>query len=70
MAFTRMHYQAVAGEIHNLINDCKAWRTADEQSVRVTAERLANLFRRDNSRFDREKFMTACGLKENDGTQV
>lgn len=31
-------------------------------AVTTIANELANMFKRDNGRFDRDKFMAACGL--------
>lgn len=60
--FTRRHYKAIA--------EIMAWnkRLADQDEtdsawiVSHTADDLADCFTEDNPRFDRERFLKACGL--------
>lgn len=63
--FTRKHYKAVAEIIkkHYTSNSGADGTTATEQYVcRNIASDLAYYFEQNNSRFDRNKFMAACGL--------
>lgn len=65
-AFTRRHYQAIADAI-----DSERARFDDDGACRFgvecAAESLAALFAEDNPRFDRARFMVACGIE---GEQV
>lgn len=58
--FTRQHYKAIAeivkqneGTVNNIMVYIKRQRLCDD---------LADYFAADNPRFDREKFLEACGL--------
>lgn len=56
---SRQHYKAIAEIIKG--ND-----TGERVSTRLVcldiAEELANYFAQDNPRFDRQKFLAACGI--------
>lgn len=49
---TRKHFEAIAAIINS---------NADYQ-VQDVAEELASYFKSENPRFDRDRFMTACGF--------
>lgn len=73
--FTRQHYIAVAAQIKDAVEYTEALQDRDvkasiKRGVKIAAINLCSMFKGDNYKFDREKFMTACGLKENDDTQV
>ncbi len=57
--FTRTHYKAIAAIVNiDYDQDC------NEYGARVDmAEKLADYFASDNPRFDRERFLTACGVE-------
>ena len=55
--FQRRHYEAVAAEITMLAGHLA------ETDRRFVAMRLAAMFADDNARFDRGRFMVACGVK-------
>ncbi len=38
------------------------WRQGHRSAITRTARRLADIFQADNPRFDRERFLKACGL--------
>jgi hypothetical protein len=61
-AFTRRHYTAIADAI-----DGERARFNDEGACRFgvecVAEALAALFTEDNARFDRARFLSACGIE-------
>lgn len=67
---TRKHYEAVAGVIRAELGDGLDLSAADRmrvpriQSLVHVARGLADVFEADNSRFDRGRFLTACGLGE------
>lgn len=55
---TRKHYVAIAA----MLKDTQA--AGDVETVRkVIAERLCALLQQDNARFDRERFLAACGVQ-------
>lgn len=63
--FSRKHYKAIA----KIINEEKICLDADPDTCSLAinvvsdiASDLAVYFQQDNPRFDRKKFMTACGL--------
>jgi len=56
---TRKHFEAIAA----LINAEQSDKTGEAwQAVRDVAVRLAAQFNIENPRFDRDRFMTACGF--------
>lgn len=57
--FTRQHYKAIAKIIEETKSGEQLW---DGQANRI-AIKLIDYFATDNPRFDREKFLTACGLQ-------
>lgn len=63
MAMSRKHYTETAAVITNVREDAK---TVDG-ATRMLAEGLARMFKADNSNFNREKFMDACGLGDPNG---
>ena len=50
---TRKHFVAMAKEIAQM---------ADRKSARIAAEAFAQVARTTNSRFDTQRFLTACGV--------
>jgi hypothetical protein len=79
--FSKRHYEAIAEVFSREVEDIKAREnpfdteepTTKENEMYVVkelAQRMCLIISWDNPRFKREKFMTACGLKENDDTQV
>lgn len=64
---TKKHFEAFAREIkHRLciaaILDTKELRDREEHAAGITAEIVADVAATDNPRFNRDKFMKACGL--------
>jgi hypothetical protein len=61
---SRKHYIEVAKVIRSEVEKAEASSLLPEtvQALTVLAEELADMFKADNSRFDRARFMTACGL--------
>ena len=55
--FTRQHYKAIAEILEYYENSPFFLDT-----VKGIADKLADYFAADNSRFDREQFLQACGL--------
>lgn len=57
--FTKQHYKAIAEIIRHAVAS-----TSKEEQVMAAplANELADYFTTDNDRFDRKKFMIACGL--------
>lgn len=60
--FQRRHYQAIA-EVLILSVNSQAHLFA-ELSARELIDRFADLFSRDNPRFDKDRFLSACGLTD------
>ena len=60
--FTQKHYVAIAETIRDAMD-------STERSVVVAslAERFARRFAADNDKFDRARFLKACGLPEEKG---
>lgn len=65
---TRKHYERIAAVIAIRVNRASAMDPnrvdvgARISEIYSVANALANTFREDNARFDRETFMKACGL--------
>lgn len=66
--FTRQHYKAIAEIVWNYLPMDNI--AAPEVSIKeilaenkVVVEKLADYFVADNPRFNRDKFMKACGLE-------
>lgn len=69
MAMSRKHYREAA-DVVNSAHTGDTGHPADAvrlETARDIAKGLARMFKIDNSNFDREKFMDACGLGEPDG---
>ncbi len=62
--FTKQHYKAIAEIIKEKVEYAKAF-TGTAFTVNTClyiAEDLADYFTKDNSQFDHDKFLEACGL--------
>jgi hypothetical protein len=62
---TRKHYEMIARAIRRTVDTFGDGSDSDSMAlgaVRATAERIADELRMDNSRFDRARFMAACGF--------
>lgn len=53
-AFTKRHFEAIAEILSGY---------TDSSKVRMLTAELADLFEETNSRFNRERFYTACGMQ-------
>lgn len=65
MAMTKKHYQATADVLRSVYQDYGVAESPDplfHLAMKSLAGRMAVLFQVDNPRFDREKFMEACGF--------
>lgn len=62
MAVTKRDFEAVAGVIKNLLDDCDD--ASGEDSLLEIAGMLADYFATQNERFKREMFMSACDIIE------
>ena len=66
--FTRQHYKAIAEIVkqNTELGECRVTLPKVSRTYRNTrhfiAKDLANYFAQDNPRFDRERFLAACGL--------
>lgn len=63
MAMTRKHYQQTADIIKSVSQDYGDGKDVlFPLAMAAMAGRMAVMFKLDNERFDRQKFMEACGL--------
>lgn len=60
MAVSKKHFEAIAAELRAALELDS--NPAARQSVERVAEGLSNIFARENPRFDRARFLKACGL--------
>ena len=64
-AFTRQHYVAIAEEIDNCLAEVEEATDGNEKAidaVATMAKRLATMFKNDNPQFDKNRFLSACGV--------
>lgn len=69
MSMTKKNYELIAGSVNRTIhvtmftekNQVK--KQAKLDALRLIASDLAGSLYGDNSKFDRDKFLTACGVK-------
>ena len=59
--FTKKHYKAIATIVREAKEDHRGGTPA-ELVLATIDEQLADYFAQDNERFDRAKFIEACGL--------
>lgn len=59
-AFSRQHYIAIA----KILKDAAHGEAGETEVIQEIGEKLANLFRQDNPRFDEPKFLAAAGLED------
>lgn len=65
---TKKHYEAIANIYRLQIQSArrhtrKEHREIEEYADTSTAKALADYFAQDNPRFDRERFLKACGIE-------
>ena len=60
---TRKDYQLIAEVIKSGIENWEGWNEKPEEVLAGTARSLATKLAQDNPRFDRARFLTACGVK-------
>jgi hypothetical protein len=59
---SKKDYVAIAAELRALAtHDLFAY-----DHVRILSAKLADIFKADNARFDRERFLPACGIRKDD----
>jgi len=62
MATSRKDYVATAAIVKQALENTKCHYPAAIPCVMDMAYRFADLYKADNSRFDRERFLSACGI--------
>lgn len=64
---TRKDYELIAKAIYGSLIQSKSldWQDLYAEQHRITARHIANALERTNPRFDRERFLTACGVLTN-----
>jgi hypothetical protein len=65
---TKKHYEAIAKDINNAYNHAGNLATVSSQdkaqnAIRLLTLSLCNTFITDNKNFNRDKFLTACGVE-------
>lgn len=60
--FQKRHYEAIASILANDVTERQAPLFIDAGDRRQFAHKLARYFQSDNPRFDRDRFMAACGI--------
>lgn len=63
--FTRQHFEAIAEILYqygHVVGRNNDFDQGAEWAVSNVTEELANLFQKDNPRFDRQKFFEAAGV--------
>lgn len=61
---TRKHFIEMAATIRRVLTASEPIRDADRARARHTADAFISLAERDNPRFDRVRFLVACGLED------
>lgn len=61
---TRKDYEVIAKAIKGslILSGKMEWQDHYVKQYRMTAERIADALERDNERFDKTRFMSACGI--------
>lgn len=64
---TKKHYELIAHAVYEVYNyqkdsDGKGSRVIKQGAIRVTVENIAEALQRNNFNFNKDKFLTACGL--------
>jgi hypothetical protein len=59
---SKKHYEALAAVIEETKEDCAGAPFA-QSALKMTAERIADYLATDNPRFDRARFLRACGIE-------
>ncbi len=59
---TKRHYQQFADMLNLLVVECAGLHVSQHVLVKHIAIELADICQRDNPRFNRERFMAACGF--------
>lgn len=64
---TRKDYELIAKAIYGSLIQSKSldWQDLYAEQHHITARHIANALERTNPRFDRERFLTACGVLTN-----
>jgi hypothetical protein len=64
---TRKDYELIAKAIYGSLIQSKSldWQDLYAEQHRITARHIANALERSNPRFNRDKFMEACGVLTN-----
>lgn len=60
---TRKHYEAIAEILSEHKDDSQYSTVIDERRVESISLSLADYFEKDNPRFDRDRFLEACGVE-------
>lgn len=64
---SKKHYEAIAAAFESALHVCRcggAGYSDARAALILAAENVADAFGDDNPRFDRRRFLTACGFKQ------
>lgn len=68
MSLTKKHYETIAKEVRSLLAMCDTKHATTV--TKLHAYNLADYFAQDNPRFDRARFLQACGIEQKKYTAV
>lgn len=63
---SKRHYVAIAEVVKNCLDDPYQADECSQTAIESVASALASYFAADNPRFDRARFLAACGVKDSD----
>jgi hypothetical protein len=58
---TKKHYEAIASEMRKHLEEYQAGGVDALRAWGAICDRLATVFAKDNARFDKARFLNACG---------
>lgn len=64
---SKKYYQLIADELNAALEISRGQGIEALNATMRAIDGLATVFKRDNARFDRQRFYNACGVKAGDG---
>ena len=65
---TRKDYELIAAATRDALHSARPWSEDKEEGIRLTARSIADALAADNPRFDRSRFLAACGVAPSPAT--
>ena len=59
---TRKDYELIAGAVRDALHSARPWSEDKEDGIRLAVRSIADALAADNPRFDRSRFLAACGV--------